>query len=272
MISILKKILGDVDALSVYNFLKSSVGDFRRPAGNAPTKPEEKGGMFSQNYALLLQEIQEEDNGTTHGLGDRIVEAMDGFYRFLFPSGGIIAWLYDWVFGTRYRIFLTTLPVTPGKPGTPAVPATPASPPSRRNPTGTPAVPATPAIPATPAKDTRKILVRWMASVILSENNRDAGYRKLLTVLRNRQVPTGIQLPAGWLNRFESYVSTVWATTQRWARDTTDPVNIQAVETAIQDGLRAARRVTFCVLGIVAIVVALLVAVATYVNLTGGAL
>lgn len=254
----LKKIFGDVDALSVYNFLKDFLRDFRRVG--APAKEEgSSGGMSSlkdeQEYNLLLEEIQEEDNRSTHGQGDRIVEALDGFYRFLFPTGGFIAWMHEWVWGTRYRMFITTLPVTPGKPGTPAKAAT------RRT-------AAVQAVPATPGKDTRKIFLRWMADIILSETDRDAGYRKLLAVLKNRQVPTGIQLPDGWFNNFGAFMSEVWTT----AHDLTEPANIQAVEMAVRNSLTTARRGTLRVLGIVAIIVTLLMAVVTYVNLTGGVL
>ncbi len=267
----IKEVAGEAGAQGLLHL----VGMYRKGGflGDGPKaeKKDDDGGFFSikdeQDYNLLLHEIREEDNRATAGQGDRIVEAMDGFYRFLFPTGNIVAWMHEWVFGTRYRMFLTTLPVTPGKPGTPAKPGT------RRNPT------ATPAVPATPARDTRKIFVRWMANIILSARSRPEGYRRLLTVLKTRQVPSGIQLPAGWLNGFGAYVSTVWATAQQWTRtgartavDLTNPVNIQMVETAIENGLTTARRGTFRVLGVIAIVLALLVAVATYVNFTGGAL
>lgn len=272
MFDLLKKMFGDVDALSVYNFAKDFLRDFRHPGSPTTTKAEgrDKGGMFSltdeQDYNLLLQEIQEEDNATAPGQGDRIVEAMDGFYRFLFPRGGVVAWMHEWIFSTRYRMFLTTLPVTPGKPETPAKAAT------RR----TPAVPET---PATPARDMRKMVVRWMAGIILTGRTRPDGYRKLLTVLKTRQIPSGIQIPNGWFNSFGGYVSSVWTTTQQWAQtggqeivNLTDPANIRIVETAVQNGLTTARRGTFRAIGIIAIVIAALMAAMTYFIISGGAL
>jgi len=122
-------------------------------------------------------EIQQEENTVSPGMGDWMVNVIDGFFNYLYPiTNTFEGWIRRWVFGTRFKMFITTLPVHK-TPGTPA----------RRN---------NPGIPGT-VTDYRKIFLKWMAEVILSAGDDTLGFRKLEDLLKRRDVPVGIRIPDG---------------------------------------------------------------------------